>query len=190
MLVVFGGLPGTGKSTIAREVAARTGATYLRVDAIEQALRSAGVLAGGVGPAGYMVAYAVAEANLRLGLTVVADSVNPARATRAAWRAVAATVRTPLVEVELVCSDAHEHRRRVETRAGDVAGLVPPDWEAVLRRDYDTWTEPRTVIDTAVTDAADAATLVCLEICRCGPSSSREGLVCRDRATRSNREGP
>src|SRR3712207_4692190 len=74
MLVVSGGLPGTGKMTVARAVAARCRATLIRatlirVDAIEQAMRSAGVLEpGGVGPAGYMAARAPAEANLRLGL--------------------------------------------------------------------------------------------------------------------------
>jgi predicted kinase len=164
MLVAFGGLPGTGKTTVARAVAARCGATYLRIDAIEQTLRSAGVLAGGVGPAGYMVAYALAEANLRLGLTVVADSVNPLNVTRAAWREVAAAARVPIVEVELVCSDVAEHRRRVETRATDLPGLVPPSWAAVLRRDYDAWTAPRTLIDTAALDAEAAAARICAEI--------------------------
>ncbi len=59
MLVVFAGLPGTGKTAVARAVAARRRAVYIRVDAIEQAMRSAGVLAaaGDVGPAGYMAAY-------------------------------------------------------------------------------------------------------------------------------------
>lgn len=38
MLLIFGGLPGTGKSTIARLLAARLGAVWLRIDSIEQAL--------------------------------------------------------------------------------------------------------------------------------------------------------
>jgi predicted kinase len=52
-LIVFGGLPGTGKTTLARAIAEERSATYLRVDTIEQALRSAGILVrGDVGPAG------------------------------------------------------------------------------------------------------------------------------------------
>ncbi len=149
MLIAFGGLPGTGKTTLAREVARQWQATYLRIDTIEQALRSSGALAGDVGPAGYTIAYAVAAANLRLGRIVVADSVNPLAITRDAWRQVAADASARIVEVEVVCSDPAEHRRRVETRSVDVAGLILPSWEDVLRHDYEPWARPRVVLDTA-----------------------------------------
>lgn len=39
--------------------------------------------------AGYRVAYALADDNLRLGRTVIADSVNPIGLTRDAWLSVA-----------------------------------------------------------------------------------------------------
>ncbi|EEQ16447.1 Uncharacterised protein [Yersinia frederiksenii] len=41
MLIIFSGLPGTGKSTIAHLLAERLKAVYLRIDTIEQAIRSA-----------------------------------------------------------------------------------------------------------------------------------------------------
>ncbi len=50
-------------------------------------MRGAGIALNG--PEGYIVAYRLAEHNLRLGLAVVADSVNPIEITREAWRAVA-----------------------------------------------------------------------------------------------------
>lgn len=149
MLIVFGGLPGTGKTTLARLAVREYRAVYLRIDAIEQALRSSGALAGEVGGAGYLVAYALAEANLRLGHVVVAESVNPLAITREAWRRAAADTQSRIVEIETICSDPAEHRRRVETRSVDVAGLVLPTWEAVQRRDYETWDRPRLVLDTA-----------------------------------------
>src|SRR5215472_7650985 len=89
LLIVLSGLPGTGKSTIARTIAGASGATYVRIDTIEQALRSSGAVSGEMGPHGYVVAYAVAEDNLRLGRDVIADSVNPIAVTREAWRQVA-----------------------------------------------------------------------------------------------------
>ena len=79
MLIVFSGLPGTGKTTIASELARRTNAVYLRIDVIEQALRDAKVLTGDVGASGYGLANALALSNLRLGQTVIADCVNPDR---------------------------------------------------------------------------------------------------------------
>ncbi len=155
MLIVFGGLPGTGKTTLARLVAQQRRATYLRNDSIEQAIRASGMLAGDVGPSGYLVAYALAEANLALGQDVVADSVNPLAVTRDAWRRAAANASSPYVEIELVCSDPVEHRRRVETRQADIAGLRVPNWDDVRQRAYDPWDRPRLVLDTAGRGIAD-----------------------------------
>ena len=156
MLIVFGGLPGTGKTTLARLVAQEYRAVYLRIDTIEQALRSSGALAGAVGGAGYIVAYALAEANLRLGQTVVADSVNPLTLTRDAWRKAASNAQLRIVEIEMVCSDPAEHRRRIETRVVDVTSLVLPTWEAVQQREYEPWDRPRLVLDTAGRTIDDA----------------------------------
>ena len=126
MLIVLGGLPGAGKTTIARAVARQLGAVHVRVDTIEQALRSCDVLKQDVGPAGYVIAYGVVEDNLRLGRTVVADSVNPLPVTRDAWRAVGERIPVKVAEVEVICSDALAHRRRVETRTADIGGLKLP----------------------------------------------------------------
>jgi predicted kinase len=98
MLYIFSGLPGTGKSALSRHLARERRAVHLRIDSIEQALREVGALVNG--PEGYVVAYRIAEDNLRLGLPVVADSVNPLRVTRAAWREVATRVEVPFVEIE------------------------------------------------------------------------------------------
>lgn len=159
-LIVFGGLPGTGKSTIAQRLVGRWPATYVRIDAIEQALQSSGTLAADVGPAGYMAAYALARSNLRLGLHVVADSVNPLPVTRRAWRAVAQDCGAPVLEVEVICSDTRMHRHRVETRVSEVQGLRLPDWASVLHHDYAPWTTPRLVVDTARADVDEAVRLI------------------------------
>ena len=156
MLVILGGLPATGKTAIARELARQLGAVHVRIDTIEQALRHAGVT---VWDHGYRVGYAAAEDNLRLGHTVVADSVNPLEITREAWRDVAKRAGLTAVEVEIVCSDRDEHRRRVEDRRTDVEGLRLPTWEDVVRREYEPWTGVHLVVDTArltITEAVAA----------------------------------
>ena len=95
-----------------------------------------------------MVAYAIAEDNLRLGRTVIADSVNPVAATRAAWRNVAQRAGKRCIEIEIVCSDQAEHRRRVESRIADIVGHQLPTWQQVCAREYEPWAAD-IVIDTA-----------------------------------------
>lgn len=151
MLIVFAGLPGTGKTTIARELARRIAATCVRIDSIEQAIRESeiGSRLDSLDDVGYRAGYAVAMDNLRLGRTVVADSVNPIESTRAAWRDVAARAGRPVVEIKVVCSDAAEHRRRVEGRDTDIPGLKLPGWRDVVRREYHPWNGERILLDTA-----------------------------------------
>ena len=160
MLIVIGGLPGTGKTTVSRGLAKRCAATYLRIDLIEQAIRAADVLAADVGPAGYRVANALAAVNLALGRTVIADCVNPVAASRRAWRAVAVGAGIRLLEIEVICSDRVEHRRRVETRASDIPGLKPPSWTSVMRHEFEPWDRPHLILDTSRLSAADAISLV------------------------------
>jgi predicted kinase len=163
VLIVFGGLPGVGKSAIAAEVARRLVAAYLRIDVIEVGMtRGLGLPEeDDIGEAGYIVAYDLARSNLALGVPVVADSVNPIEVTRAAWRAVAADAGAPCLEVEVVCSDLAEHRRRVEGRLDDPAALQPPTWAEVEARVFNPWPEAQLRLDTAVLSIAEAAALVC-----------------------------
>ncbi|HKV94043.1 MAG TPA: AAA family ATPase [Candidatus Angelobacter sp.] len=149
MLIILGGLPGVGKTAIAQELARQLSAVHLRIDSIEQAIRNSETLTRPLHDAGYMVAYAVALDNLKVGRTVIADSVNPLSITRDAWVDVALRARTDAIEIEVVCSDPREHQRRVETRTIDIPGSRLPTWQEVLARDYQPWGREHIVVDTA-----------------------------------------
>ncbi|QMT59402.1 AAA family ATPase [Legionella sp. PC997] len=151
MLIVFGGLPGTGKTTISKIIAQRLKAVYLRVDTIEQALINLDEYSGKliVGSEGYLISYAVARENLTLGLNVVADSVNPIAITRQAWQQVAKQTDSDLIQIELICSDEQVHQSRVEGRIADIKGHKLPTWQAVLDRNYEPWDSKQIVIDTS-----------------------------------------
>jgi predicted kinase len=142
------GLPGAGKTAIARVLATRLQAVHIRIDTIEQALLSSGTLNRPLGEVGYIVGYRLAEDQLRLGLGVVADSVNPLEITRDAWLAVPARASVRAIEVEVTCSDPVEHRRRLETREADIPGLQLPTWDEVVARTYEPWSREHIVIDT------------------------------------------
>ena len=143
MLFIFGGLPGTGKSTLASLLARSTGATYLRVDSIEEALGSI------EGPVSYEIAQRVALDNLTLGAKVVADCVNPLSESREGWRSVAQRAGVFCLTIEIVCSDREQHRRRVERRLSEKPGPNVPTWEKVSSRHYEEWSDVDLVFDTA-----------------------------------------
>jgi len=148
-LIIFAGLPGVGKTTLSLELARQIDAAYVRIDSIEQALRNIGLITGSWEDFGYRIGYAVASDNLRVGRSVVADSVNPLPMTRSAWAAVASQAGAAAINVEVRCSDAIEHRRRVEMRVSDISGFQLPSWEEVMGREYQTWADEHIVIDTA-----------------------------------------
>jgi predicted kinase len=146
MLIVFSGLPGVGKTTIAQTLARELRATYVRIDTIEDAL-----LADGGGPlvdvgAGYRAAYGVAEDNLRLGRTVIADSANSIAVTRKAWRDVATRSATASVDVVVVCSDQFLHQRRVEARTPGTRGS---NWREVINHKFEPTDQAAVIVDTA-----------------------------------------
>lgn len=154
MLYIFSGLPGTGKSELAKYIADTFGAAYLRIDTIEQTLRENGI--NEVGGKGYHIAYNIASDNLKLDLPVVADSVNPLKITREAWRKVAAKSGSKYFEIEVICSNKREHRKRIESRTTDIKGLKLPTWDDVINRNYEPWTKDRIVIDTAGKSIAES----------------------------------
>ena len=178
VLIVVGGLPATGKSTVASALARQAGFTFVRVDRIEQAIiDSAGPgqpLRQPLGPVGYTVAYGVAAEQLGLGISVVAECVNPLGVTRDAWRDIAAGHGARLVEVELVCTDQAAHRERAMTREVDIRGLRLPDWEQITSREYEPWDRGHLVIDTATRTPAEAVAAILAAI------SERAGHVPAD----------
>jgi predicted kinase len=160
MLIIFGGLPGAGKTTMARELARQICAVLLRIDSIEQATRAFGVVSQPLNDLGYRVAHAVAQDNLRIGRTVIADSVIPLQLARDAWVAVANTLQISFVEIEIICSDPDEHRHRIETRIVDIPGLRPATWEDVTSREYHPWNREHLVIDTAGRAVLESAKMI------------------------------
>lgn len=145
ILYIFSGLPGVGKTTLARKLATSKNAAYLRIDTVEQGLRD--LCDADVEGEGYRLSYRIASDNLGIGVSVVADSCNPIELTRHEWHHVADQAGADFVDIEVVCSDRNMHRERIECRASDIDGLSLPGWQDVEERDYEPWTSDRILID-------------------------------------------
>ena len=163
VLAVFAGLPGVGKSTLARRVGAALPAAVLAVDTVDSKLRQYDVHEPRPGFAAYGVVSALAEIQLEMGHHVIIDAVNPVRAARQLWVELAERTGVPLRVVEVVCGDEAEHRRRVEARhaangpearptAADRTKADIPDWVRVLERqaEWEPYIGPRLVVDTSL----------------------------------------
>jgi predicted kinase len=156
MLIVFSGAPGTGKTTLSRLLAQHLAAVWLRIDTIEHPVMA--VYGADIADTGYRVAYGIARDNLLLGRTVVADCVNPLNLTRDAWRSGGLGAGAAVVEIEVICSDRSEHRRRVEGRTADIPGFALPTWEDVCGRRIEPWERAHIGIDTAGRSVEDCLT--------------------------------
>ena len=146
-LYISSGLPATGKTILSQELAKCLNAVYLRIDAVEQALRD--LCSINVQGEGYRLSYRVAADNLKLGMSVVADSCNPVELTRREWESVAKASDANYVNIEIICSDKYEHKRRANDRISTVDGLKLPTWTEIENREYHGWGSERIVVDTA-----------------------------------------
>jgi predicted kinase len=151
MLVVVSGLPVVGKSELADALGQRLGAAVLSVDPIEAAMWRCGIAPSfETGVAAYEVVAVLAEHQLRLGLTVIADAVSSLDVARDMWRGAASRAGAAMRVVEVICSDEGTHRERVERRERDIEGFPEPSWEDVVRRrdEWEPWGNERVVVDS------------------------------------------
>lgn len=150
-MLVMAGLPGSGKSSVAAEVARVLGCALLSVDPIEAAMWRSGIARDQpTGLAAYVVAEDLAREQLRLGNDVIIDAVNDAQQARDQWLSLSAEVGRPVAFVEVFCSDESVHRRRLAERRRAIAGFPEPTWESVVarREGFHTWDGERLQLDS------------------------------------------
>jgi len=111
------GLPGSGKSNVAEELAVDLDCAVISVDTIERGLHEAGVEASQpIGLAAYAVANRLVDVQLALGHTVIADAVNHHPDARRAWLDLATKHGAEIRIVHVECPDETLHRERLATR--------------------------------------------------------------------------
>lgn len=152
-LIVFTGLPGTGKSTVAEAVGRDLGIPVFAKDWLEATLRRCElrpqVAERNLGYAAYELLTILAERQLRLGQSVILDSVASVEPIRAQWRVLAKQYGAAWRVIECVASDEAMQRARLEERQRGIPGWHELEWSEVERVKgyYAPWTEERLVLD-------------------------------------------
>ena len=163
-LIVFAGLPGTGKSSLARALARDLRAIYLDKDTIkdcamrliaemdvEQDAPTAGALSRLAGALSYELLVDLARDNLTLGISVVVDSPAAYQTFRDRIKVVARATKADLRLIECICTDERLLRQRIEHRGQDLPVYRTRDWQTYQqdRRRFERLTDQRLIVDTA-----------------------------------------
>jgi predicted kinase len=152
-LVLFTGLPGTGKSTLSEALATSAGVPAFAGDWLLGALDPAGDALADWRLPTYL---AVARSLLRslvtrqflVGQSAIVDYLTTATEVRD-WRGLCSGSGARLALVECVCSDVGLHRSRLEARVRGIPGWHEIDWAHVERKraEFEPLEGERLVID-------------------------------------------
>jgi len=152
-LIIFSGLPGTGKSTLAESMGKDLGIPVFAKDWLEATLVRSGLKPiteeKSLGFAGYELLTLLAERQFMLEQSVILDSVAASQSIRSTWRQLAEQYHVECRVIECICSDAKLHRARLKDRNRRIPGWHELEWSEVERVKgyYSAWEEARLVLD-------------------------------------------
>lgn len=126
--IVMRGFPGTGKSTIARLLAASLHAPLIDRDILRQTAVDVFGNIPQIGHFSYELMFALAQEQLKLGLSVVVDTPLTYRRTYERCVEIGQMFNTPMLVVHCQCPQEVQ-KRRLEGRKGQVSNFQITSWE-------------------------------------------------------------
>jgi predicted kinase len=148
VLVAVSGLPGSGKSELARRLASDLHLPLFELDRLEAPLLRRGITGDQIGWGGYEMLTAVADLNLGLGLGVVIDSVAWTNRIREEWAVIARQRGAAFRPIEVLCSDPEIHLGRLRARWPAIPARTVVERMEQARLRYEAWEMPHLTLDS------------------------------------------
>ncbi|MBK9923851.1 MAG: ATP-binding protein [Anaerolineales bacterium] len=154
-LIVFSGLPGTGKSTLAEALGKQLQIPVFARDWLEATLLRNDLQSISndkpLGYVGYELMTVLAERQFMLKQSVILDSVAATLSIRKTWRELSAQYQADWRVIECVCADEALHRSRLAIRKRNIPGWHELEWSDIekVKQYYQPWNEDRLVLDMA-----------------------------------------
>lgn len=148
-LIVIAGMPGGGKTTMARLVSRRLGIPVFAKDRVQRVLRDHNLAQANTGD-GYYVILDMADEQLGLGLSCILDATFPLDHFRTVASEIAQRHKAKFSALYCYCSDDDIWRERMGDRVHYVPGWKPVGWEDVtrMRAYYQPWNDNALFLDS------------------------------------------
>ena len=156
-LILFSGVPGTGKSTLAEAVGRQLSIAVFAKDWLEATLLRSGLIASdpsnpekSLGSVGYDLLTTLAARQLMLDQSVILDSVAGTQSIRETWRKLCTDYHAQWRVIECICSDESFHRARLITRQRRIPGWHELEWSDVekVKGYFSPWRGERLILDS------------------------------------------
>jgi predicted kinase len=152
-LIIFSGLPGTGKSSLAEALGRQLSIPVFAKDWLEATLLRSGLMASdpekSIGFMGYELLTTLAERQLMLNQSGILDSVASTQSIRNTWRQLCDQYQAQWRVIQCICSDESVHRAHLAKRQRKIPGWHELEWRDVekVKVYFSPWQGEHLVLD-------------------------------------------